>query len=147
MKSATAYLRHENVFLQPDSRTIKGFWISCEPVVVTSENDSALGAHILWILAKSLHNVPDPEKLGGRVQSPDGSKALLNAAGISSFESFANGTKCVSIAFDENEVEFTPTKNGGPRKRFLFLTKKEIRSRPIAADVAQALKAAFDSCE
>jgi hypothetical protein len=147
VKSATAHLRNEKIFLQPDSKTIKGFWISCEPVLVTSENDTALGGKILWILARSTQGVPDPEMSGGRVESRDGVRALLNAAGISSYETFADFTKCVAIVLDENGVEFTPTKNGGPRKRFLFLKKKMIRCRPVEAEVADGLKLAFEGCE
>ncbi len=42
VKLAVAYLREEKIYLHPDSRTVKGFWIACEPIVVTSENDKSL---------------------------------------------------------------------------------------------------------
>lgn len=31
-----AYLRTDKIFLHPNSRTIKGFWGACEPIVVTT---------------------------------------------------------------------------------------------------------------
>ncbi|HEY4403906.1 MAG TPA: hypothetical protein VGN55_04560 [Xanthobacteraceae bacterium] len=62
-KSAAAYLRAGKIYLHPDSRTVKGFWIACEPILVTSENDKGLGEQVLQILAKSTENVPDPESL------------------------------------------------------------------------------------
>jgi hypothetical protein len=52
VKSAAACLRDGKIFLHPDSRTIKGFWIACEPVLVTSEDDKP------WSTA-----APDPRKI------------------------------------------------------------------------------------
>ena len=47
VKLAAAYLRSEKIFLYPESRTTKGFWIACEPVIVTSENERSLGEQVL----------------------------------------------------------------------------------------------------
>jgi hypothetical protein len=113
---------------------------------VTSGNDRDLGGQILLTLAKSTQGVPDPEMSGGPVEL-DGVKALLKAAGMSTFDAFADFTKCVDFRFEENGVEFTPTINGGRGKRFLFLKKKMIRCQPVEAEVAEALRLAFDGCE
>jgi hypothetical protein len=43
VKRAAAYLRSGKIYLYPYSRTIKGFWIGCEPILVTSEADKSLG--------------------------------------------------------------------------------------------------------
>jgi hypothetical protein len=144
-KSAAAYLRSGKIYLHPDSRTIKGFWIACEPILVTSENDKDLGEQVLQILATSTENVPDPESLASG-DSWNSIKALTRAAGVRSYEAFANSAQCVGILLDDTGVVFTPTRNGGPRKRFLYL-KQKIRCQPIETEVAVALMAAFDACE
>jgi hypothetical protein len=139
MKHASAYLWNGKVFLRPSSTTTKGFLISWEPVLVTSESDQGLGGKVLWVLSKSAVGVPHPE-------SWDGPDSLVEVAGVRSYEAFADLAKCVGILLDDNEVVFTPTKNGGPRRRFLYL-KKKIRCQPAESQVAEGLRAAFDSCE
>jgi hypothetical protein len=59
---------------------------------------------------------------------------------------FADSAKCVGIMLDDSDVVFTPTLNGGYRRRFLNL-KTKIRCQPIEKEVAAALIAAFDACE
>jgi hypothetical protein len=49
VKMAAAYLRTGKIYLHPDSRTIRGFWIACEPIVVTSENDIDFGKQVLHL--------------------------------------------------------------------------------------------------
>jgi hypothetical protein len=48
--------------------------------------------------------VPHPETLGIR------SRAMANAAGVRSYEAFADLAKCVAIEQDSDEVIFTPTR-------------------------------------
>jgi hypothetical protein len=145
VKRAAAYLRNGKIYLHSDSRTIKGFWIACEPILVTSENDKSLGQQVLQVLAKSAANVPDPESLATS-DSWNVMKTLVKVAGVRSYEAFADSTQCVGMTLDDTGVVFTPTRNGGPRKRFLDL-KTEISCQPIEAEVAVALMAAFESCE
>jgi hypothetical protein len=145
VKSAAAYLRNGKIYLHPDSRTIKGFWIACEPILVTCESDKGLGEQVLRTLAKSTENVPDPESLAAS-DSWSVIKTLVKAAGARSYEAFADSAQCVGIRSDDTDVVFTPTRNGGPRKRFLYL-KKKIRRQPVEAEVAAALIEAFDGCE
>jgi hypothetical protein len=144
-KSAGAYLRNGKIYLHPDSQTIKGFWIACEPIIVTGEDDKKLGAHVLQALAKSTQNIPDPALLATS-DSWDVIKALVKAGGVRSYEVFAESAKCVGILLDDKEVVFTPTLNGGYRRRFLDL-KTKIRCQPIEAEVAASLLAAFEACE
>lgn len=145
VKMATAFLRAEKIYLCPYSRTIKGLWIACEPILVTSATDESLGEQILQTLAKSSENVPDPESLA-KSDSWNSIKALVRAAGVRSYEAFADSTQCVGVMLDDKGVEFTPTLNGGYRRRFLNL-KTKMRCQPIAAEVAAMLMAAFDACE
>jgi hypothetical protein len=145
VKMAGAYLRTGKIYLYPYSRTIKGFWIGCEPTLVTTESDKALGEQVLQTLAKSIENVPDPESLATS-DSWNSVKALVRAAGVRSYEAFADSAKFVGILLDDKEVVFTPTLNGGYRRRFLNL-KTKIRCRPIEAEVATGLIAAFEACE
>src|ERR1700732_4307283 len=143
VKLAVAYLRAGKIYLHPDSRTIKGFWIACEPILVTSENDIDLGGQILQVLAESKENIPDPESLATS-DSWNSIKALVKAAGVRSDEALADFTKCVGIMLDDKEVVFTPTLNGGYRRRFLNL-KRKIRCTPVEAEVAAGLIAAFEA--
>ena len=145
VKLAGAYLRDDKIYLHPDSRTVKGFWIACEPIVVTSEDDKSLGEQILHVLAQSAENVPDPESLVNS-DTWDVTKKLVKAAGVRSYEAFADSTQCVGMMLDDKELALTPTRNGGYRKRFLYL-KATIRCQPIAAEAAAALMAAFEACE
>jgi len=145
VKRAAAYLRIEKVYLYPYSRTINGLWIGCEPILVTSERHKGLGQEILQTLATSTGNVPDPESLAAS-DSWNSTKALVRAAGVRSYEAFADSAKCVGILLDEKEVVFTPTLNGGYRRRFLNLRTK-IRCKPVEAEVAAGLIAAFEACE
>ena len=145
VKRAAAYLRNDKIYLHPDSRTIKGFWIACEPIVVTSEDNKNLGEQVLQILAKSTENVPDPVTLVAS-DTWNVMKTLIKAAGVRSYEAFADSAHCVGMKLDDTGVVFTPTRNGGPRERFLNL-KTKISCPPVEAEVALALMAAFDACE
>ena len=145
VKMAAAFLRTGKIYLYPYSRTIKGFWIACEPILVTSESDPSLGKQVLETLARSTENISDPELLA-KSDSWDSIKALVRAAGVRSYEAFADSAQCVGLLLDNTSVVFTPTRNGGPRKRFLNL-KTKIRCAPVEAEVAPALMAAFDACE
>jgi hypothetical protein len=145
VKRAAAYLQAENIYLHPDSRTIKGFWIACEPILVISGSDESLGEQVLQTLAKSTANVPDPESMATS-DSWKVIKRLVKAAGARSYEGFADSAQCVGIMLDDTGVVFTPTRNGGPRKRFLYL-KTEMRCPPVGDEVAATLIAAFDACE
>lgn len=144
-KCAAAYLRDGAIFLHPDSRTTKGFWIACEPLLVTTESDKALGEQVLQTLSRSSENIPHPESLASS-DSRGVMYELVKAAGVRSYEAFANSTKCVGIRLGETGVEFTPTLNGGYRRRFLYL-KQKIRYQPVPEEVTRALISAFDACE
>ena len=145
VKRAAAYLRNDKIFLHPDSRTVKGFWIACEPIVVTSENDKSLGQQVLQVLALSTENIPHPESLATS-DTWNVMKTLVKAAGVRSYEAFADSTQCVGMKLDDTGVVFTPTRNGGPRKRFLHL-KQKLRCQPVENEVAVTLMAAFEACE
>jgi hypothetical protein len=111
-----------------------------DPLLISDEDDPDLGRKVLWVLSQSAVNVPHPDSLMGR------SNAMAKAAGVRSYEAFANLAKCVGIAQDDNEVILTPTSNGGRGKRFLQL-KTKIRSRPVDEEVGRELRRAFDACE
>jgi hypothetical protein len=140
MKHASAYLRKGKNFLNPISETTKGLLMTWDPLVLSSEDDAELGRKVLWVLSQSTVEVPHPESFGIR------SRAMAKAAGVRSYEAFADFAKCVSIDQNDNEVVLTPTRNGGRGERFLDL-KTKIRCQSVEEDVAQALKSAFDACE
>ena len=112
VKRAAAYLRSGKIYLHPYSRTVKGFYIACEPILVTSESDETLGEQVLQILAKSTENIPHSESLRTS-DSWNSIKALVRAAGVRSYEAFADSDKGVGVRLDDADVVFTPTLNGG----------------------------------
>jgi hypothetical protein len=140
MKYASAYLRKGQVFLNPVSETTKGFLITWDPLIVSSENDPELAKKVLWALSQSTVNVPHPESWGRR------SNALAKAAGVRSYEAFADLAKCVEIEQNDDQVLLIPTRNGGRGNRFLELNTK-ICCQPVEDEVAPALRQAFDACE
>jgi hypothetical protein len=62
-------------------------------------------------------------------------KTLVEAAGSRLYEGFADSAQCVGERLNDMGVELTPTRNGGPRKRFLYVNKR-IRCRPVESEVA-----------
>lgn len=124
----------------PFSKTTKGLLVAWDPLVMSSEEDSELGKKVLSVLSQSTVEVPHPEKLGIR------SRAMAEAAGVRSYEAFADLARCVAIAQDGDEVIFTPTRNGGRGQRFLHL-KTKIRCQPVEEEAKRAFKTAFDACE
>ena len=91
MKRASAYLRKGQVFLNPISKTTKGLLMTWDPLVISSEEDPELGKKVLLVLSQSTVEVPHPETLGIR------SRAMAKAAGVRSYEAFADLAKCVSL--------------------------------------------------
>jgi hypothetical protein len=59
VKLAASYLRAGRLYLHPESRTIKGFWITSEPILVTSEDEliKAAGARSYEAFADSAKRV------------------------------------------------------------------------------------------
>jgi hypothetical protein len=104
-----------------------------------------LGAQLLQILARSTEGIPAPESLA-TADSRSVIKTLVKAAGARSYEGFADSAQCVGIKLDGSDVVFTPTLNGGYRRRFLNL-KTKIRCQPIEAEMAASLLEAFEACE
>jgi hypothetical protein len=102
VKRATAYLRTGKIYLLPYSRTIKGFWIACERTLVTTESDESLGEQVLQVLTNSTENVPHPESLATS-DSWNSTKVLVRAAGVRSYEAFADSAKCVGIVPDDKK--------------------------------------------
>ncbi len=137
-KLASAYLRNGKIFLQSRSKSTSGSWRFSGTVVAAGEDDGKIGEKVLAVLAQSAVNVPDTDL-------DSSGNAMAMAAGFRSYEKFADMAKCVSITLEDNVVTFTPTRNGGYRKRFLFLDTK-IRCQPSPTQVAEGLRAAFDAC-
>jgi hypothetical protein len=140
MKKAGVYLRDGKIFVQPMKRVGNYGLQESPPVFVADEHDRNLGSLVLLALSKSVEGAapPAPKR---ECESP-----LLRASGFRSYETFSDTAKYVSIGQEDGIITFTPSRNGGPGDRFLFL-KKKIRCQPIESEVESALRAAFDSCE
>lgn len=141
MKKAAAFLRNGKVFLHPDSRTTKGFWIFSEPVLVTGAAEKNLGLKLLTTLSHSKNGIPHPVSWKG-LTNP-----LLKIAKVRSFDAFADDCKSVSACLDGDGLLLTPSKNRGQGNRFLHLPDKAIRCRPFEMEIERCLREAFDACE
>jgi len=71
---------------------------------VATEFDRKLVGQLLAVLAKSRKNVPHPTSWAG-LTAP-----LLKAAGVRSYNAFANSAKCVGASLEGDSVTLLPTK-------------------------------------
>ena len=145
MRRATAYRRNGRILLDTLSRTTAGVWIGCGPVMVinTGEDTALLGRAVLEALNHSEENVPHPQRESwARILYP-----LLNAAGVTTWNTFAKSALCVGIGFSTNMVSFVPKKNLGPKNGFDALQEKTRNSPPTDIEIGSALLAAFEDAE
>lgn len=142
MQTATAYLRKNKVFVHPDARTTDGVWIFWPPVLMQDAADGVeLDAKILEALANSRQGVPHPADWTGLADP------LLQAAGVKSWNTFAQSAKCVEIETAGNRIAFLPTRNGGVRDGFEPLSDKTVSSASEPGELGRSLLAAFAACE
>jgi hypothetical protein len=140
-KAAVAHLRDGKIFIQPSMRIGKCAWRHTTPVLVANEHDHGLGALVLLALSKSREEPGPPFFYKNEHEDP-----LLKTAGYRSYEAFYDTAKLISIYWDDSGILLTPSRNGGPGKRFPPV-KKHIRCQPLEAEIESAVKAAFDACQ
>lgn len=142
MQCATAYLRQKKIVLHSGAKTTDGVWIVWPPVLSSDPVEGAeLDARILQVLAASRTDVPHPISWAGLTDP------LLQAAGVKTWNAFAQAAKCVEIETAGGGVSFLPTRNGDVRDGFAPLPAKALNSPSAAGTLGRTLLAAFDACE
>src|SRR6476620_11849530 len=122
MKAATAYERRGKIYIHSDSKTTTGLWLLSEPVLSHPVEERGTIAESIRIALNASHEgLPHP-KIWTNLTAP-----LLEAAGVSSFNTFAKSTKCVSISSENGMITLTPTRNGGTKTGFAHLNEQAIQ--------------------
>jgi hypothetical protein len=143
MKFAAAYRREDQVLIHPESRTVTGLRQGNEPFI-TLPNDAeteVLGKAITEALGASRSGMPTLTDMSELV------KPLLEAFHVKNWSSFLNGTVCVSVRADGDQVYFMPTRNRGAREGFRHLPGLEFPVPPDLVAMGEGLKRAFDLSE
>jgi hypothetical protein len=133
-------MRNGIIYLQPSSKTVKGWLVDTEPVIPAPPDGRNLGAAILEALALSTTGIPHPENL-----NDPNAAAIVKAAGVKTYQAFIRGAKCVSIERQGDQLVVTPTRNGGWGKAFLFL-RETVTCEADATRAGAVLLQAFDAC-
>jgi hypothetical protein len=140
VKRASAVLREGKIFIEPISRTVTLWNVSTDPVLISSPDDPDLGLKMLETLGRSMDGLPEPKNL-----MDEKSTVMVKAAGLRSWRQLIRGAKLVSFSFDGGQVTFTPSRNGGYGKAFLYLAD-QFHCPAVSEEMAATLLEAFDAC-
>jgi hypothetical protein len=107
VKTATIYERDGKLYPHSNSETTVGPWVMSGPVSCTSKGDAReIGRLIREGLAASRGGIPHSEAL-----LDEAFDRMLDLAGVDSYATFIQSTKCVEIETEDNKtVTFVPTR-------------------------------------
>ncbi|MCB9787674.1 MAG: hypothetical protein H6744_13410 [Deltaproteobacteria bacterium] len=141
MKICEVYERRGRMLVQASSQTDQGVWILQGDVHALPSDctDEELGSVVLAALAQS-SRVPHPTSWGGLTA------ALLAAAGVKSWKTFAKTAKNVSVELDQSGT-IKPSRNLGPVDGFEPLPGQELAvpSDASAATWGRAVRGALEA--
>lgn len=111
MKSCEIYVKNDEIYIICSSKTVPGFWISCEPMVKLSLSETAasLGKCIMEVINSSKQGVPIPEK------PSEVTKALLRFIGFKSWKALEKGVILFLVRYDGSKIKFIPTRVASTR--------------------------------
>lgn len=142
MRAATAYERRGKIYIHSNSGTTTGLWLFSEPVLSHSiEERDLIADSVRVVLNASRRGLPHT-KIWTNLTAP-----LLKVAGVSSFNTFAKSTKCVSIRSDSGLITLTPTRNGGTKTGFAHLNDQAIQISEASDGLYDELMEAFARSE
>lgn len=102
-KLAAIYERKGVLFVSASHQTQAGFWVDDEMVTVLTEPTlEEFGQAIVTALERSKNGVPTPPPTA-RLEKP-----LLKAANVSSWTTFMNLSKHVSVSSEDGSLKITP---------------------------------------
>lgn len=144
MRALTAYLRAEQLVIHTSSSTEAGFWVACNPVIVTTidEAPEVIGHIARYMLPYSRTNIrtPHPNEMNAT--------SVLKAAGVKTWASLSKNALCVSIEENGAQITFVPARNVSARLGFEELPEKAFSLfSPSAQALGKALLDAFDLAE
>jgi hypothetical protein len=146
MKGIGAYLKNDKVYLHPILSTNSG-GVFIPPVSVENidVDNKTLGESLVKTLELSRRG--DFPKRSRNVN--EALKPLFEATHTNSYSDFVDGNKHVSIALNDSEFTFLPSRNNGHCKGFGFLWEKHFKLRAEAnnEEIGLALKRAFELSE
>jgi hypothetical protein len=125
MKSASANYTKGKIYLNLNSLSKDGVWLTSPPYFRLEENvDLArLGKAVLETLKGSKTGVPHPKNF------TDFGKDFLVAVGLKSFNQLQENTsKSCSIKINDESIEIIPYQNVGKKKGFMQLKDNPIES-------------------
>ncbi len=126
-KLATIYQRKGSLFVSASHKTEAGFWVAdAEVKIVDPADEFGLKKAIDNALARSLEGVPTPARDANLTAS------LLNAANVSSWDTFSKMAKCVDVFATESLFEITPYQSVGGSGGYKPMTESVIH---LAGDV------------
>jgi hypothetical protein len=144
MKTATAYLRGDFLYLHSDSKSTSWVWVAGPPFIKLnrscSHNEKATA--VCAVLESSRESIPHPTDWSA-VTAP-----LLRLAGVKSDRQLVKNAMCVHLQLDRGQLKFVPCKNLGAREGFDFLMEESI-DLPISStpdEIGAGLDEAISRC-
>ena len=124
-KMCTVYERRGMLYLQASSQTEEGVWVLDGGVSELPSNapDETLGEAVRSALLQS-KGVPHPTRWD-RLMEP-----LLASAGVKSWKTFVNGTRCVSVESEKRGWKLIHFRNLGAKHGFEPVPSAEIDLPP-----------------
>jgi hypothetical protein len=116
VRTATVYLRSKRLILERVDVTTDGVPIGTDDLLVVPSDIPAaeLGTQLLGIMKRARQSVPHPSQ----DQWDSLLRPLLDAAGVSSWRTFMNGARDLSVFDDNGVIELLPSTNLGPKGGF-----------------------------
>jgi hypothetical protein len=148
MKRVAVYLRKGALLISPMSQTTDGVWIAentCLQLDVAA-SVAEKGVAVQRALEQSREMVPHPKHASEWMQL---TRALLESAGVRTWETFVKSTTSVDVDESDVELTFTPMRNNGPADGFVELQGNVLRvsRRSRAEAVGHALNQALALAE
>lgn len=108
MKTASALLKNENVFVQAYAETTSGVWIAYGPVhVCPLDRTEDIADSVRRALELSTRGIAHPS----REEWKDVQRPMLEAVGAKNWSALAKGAKAVGIEAHDSVVKFLPSLN------------------------------------
>src|SRR5688500_11203135 len=103
MKLALVFSRQGSMYVQAHSKTTAGVWIFEGGCTKVHPEEPKLVSEIKAALDRSREGVPHPN-----FRDTDLTKAILDAAGVKTWGTFAKGTKAIEVALGQEGFVLTP---------------------------------------
>jgi hypothetical protein len=132
------YLRRGTYYVDSESLTVSGLWISTGDVRIVERGDAdALAGALRAMMELSKEHVPNPQP-GKRL-----AERLLAAAKLKTWKSFARETVCVGATHDNGWITLTPNRAVDVVGNYVPLSQKSRSVRYASEELGQTILEAF----